>query len=254
MPEQEQPLKEATIKVLKIKEEKWNEKIYWKVIDEKGDEWSLWNKDLHDHIKEGESYPIKYSTKHTDKGDYRTIQGIAGVEIAQKQFGQKQWGKPQRSLEEELQIQRIISGGGIAKSLIESGHAEDGIALFSQWMSVLMGNSPQKPAPKTQEDWAKEDLSFANPPMSTKSKPAVAVQGVPISQLPVEQVIAELWPHLWNKHKVTRSKPKELKDWMANALKDSGFTIPESMEKAKPEQVYAMGEYARREAQSATTK
>ena len=101
---------------------------------------------------------------------------------------------------------------------------------------------PQNPATKT----------FANPPMLMADKPAVAVQGTPISQLPVEQVLSEIWPHLWKTHKITKSKVAELKGWMTNALKDSGFTIPESMEKAKPEQVYAMGEYARREAQSAT--
>ena len=131
-----------------------------------------------------------------------------------------------------------IHRSAIAKAIIEvGGTCEDA----DRWVAWVY-EPPQDPATKP----------FANPPMLMADKPAVAVQGTPISQLPVEQVLSEIWPHLWKTHKITKSKVAELKGWMTNALKDSGFTIPESMEKAKPEQVYAMGEYARREAQSAT--
>lgn len=147
MPEQEQPLKEATIKVLKIKDEKWNEKPYWKVIDDKADEYSLWNKDLRDHMKEGESYPIKYSTKHVEgKGDFRTIQGIVGVELK----GKGGWGGGGNrfTFEQEMEKQRIIAAQCVFKTFKEKG---DWTLTPDETMVWIMGKVPQNPATKAVE-------------------------------------------------------------------------------------------------------
>jgi len=134
------PLKEATIKVLKIKEEKWKspdgDKPYWKIIDAEGNEWSLWNKQLREHIKEGESYPVKYSEKSGKEGEvFKSIQQIVGVELKRGFTGQGRL-----SFAEEMEKQRIIAAQCVFKTFKEAG---DWKLSPDETMAWIMGKLPE---------------------------------------------------------------------------------------------------------------